>query len=89
MANIKVDPDVLEQKAKDIRSYKQQHDEAINKLNSLVSALDGEWVGTAKNNYVNSSNEFKSSFNSFSEKIEALAVQLEKKAAEYRAADNQ
>lgn len=89
MANIKVDPDVLEQKAKDIRSYKQQHDEAINKLNSLVSALDGEWVGTAKNNYVNSYNEFKSSFNSFSEKIEALAVQLEKKAAEYRAADNQ
>lgn len=89
MASIKVDPDVLDQKAKDIRSYKTQHDEAINKLNALVTSLDGEWVGNAKNNYTNSFNEFKSTFGNFSEKIEALAVQLEKKAAEYRAADNQ
>lgn len=89
MANIQVDPDVLDQKAKDIRTYKQQHDEAITKLNALVDALNGEWVGTAKTNYVNSYNEFKSSFTSFSEKIEALAKALETKAAEYRAADNQ
>lgn len=89
MANIKVDPDVLDQKAKDIRSYKTQHDEAITKLNSLVSALDGEWVGTAKTNYVNSYNEFKSTFDRFSNQMEEMAKSLEKKAIEYRQADNQ
>lgn len=89
MANIKVDPDVLDQKAKDIRTYKQQHDDAISKMNSLVAALDGEWVGTAKTNYVNSYNEFKSSFDKFSNQMEEMAKALEKKATEYRAADNQ
>ena len=89
MANIKVDPDVLDQKAKDIRSYKQQHDEAISKLNALVSALDGEWIGTAKTNYVNSYNEFKSTFERFSGQMEEMAKALEKKAIEYRQADNQ
>ena len=62
MANIKVDPDVLDQRAKDVRTYKSQHDEAISKLNSLVSSLDAEWVGTAKNNYVASYEQFKSTF---------------------------
>ncbi len=89
MAQIKVDPDVLDQKAKDIRTYKQQHDDAINKLNSLVNALDGEWVGVSKTNYVNAYNEFQSTFNQFSERIEDLAKALEEKASNYRAADNQ
>ena len=89
MANIKVDPDVLDQKAKDIRTYKNQHDEAITKLNALVDGLEGEWVGTAKTNYVSSYNEFKSSFAAFSEKMEELATALEKKASEYRIADAQ
>ena len=89
MASIKVDPDVLDQKATDIRTYKQQHDEAISKLNSLVDGLNGEWVGTAKTNYVNSYNEFKSSFTTFSERMEELAKALNTKATEYRAADNQ
>lgn len=89
MASISVDPDVLDQKAKDIRSYKSQHDEAISKLNALVSGLDGEWVGTAKTNYVNSFNEFKSTFQSFSDRMEELAAAIETKASEYRAADSQ
>ena len=50
MANIKVDPDVLDQKAKDIRTYKSQHDEAIQKLNALVDGLSAEWLGTANTN---------------------------------------
>ena len=89
MANIKVDPDVLDQKAKDIRSYKQNHDDAVTKLNNLITGLDAEWVGTAKTNYVNSYNEFKSTFTTFSENMEQLAKALETKATEYRAADNQ
>ena len=89
MANIKVAPDVLDQKAKDIRTYKSQHDEAIQKLNALVDGLSAEWLGTAKTNYVNSYNEFKSSFTTFSERMEELAKALETKATEYRAADNQ
>lgn len=89
MANIKVDPDVLDQKAKDIRTYKQQHDDAISKLNSLVSALDGEWIGTAKNNYVSSYNEFKSTFDRFSNQMEEMAKALEKKAQDFRFTDGQ
>ena len=89
MASIKVDPDVLDQKASDIRTYKQQHDDAISKLNSLVDGLNGDWVGTAKTNYVNSYNEFKSSFTTFSDRMEELAKALTTKATEYRAADNQ
>ena len=77
------------QKAKDIRTYKSQHDEAIQKLNALVDGLSAEWLGTAKTNYVNSYNEFKSSFTTFSERMEELAKALETKATEYRAADNQ
>lgn len=89
MANIKVDPDVLDQKAKNIRQYKQQHDEAIKNLESLVSNLDAEWLGNAKTNYVNSFNQFKGTFANFTETIEQLAVALEKQAAAYRAADAQ
>lgn len=89
MANIKVDPDVLDQRAKDVRTYKSQHDEAISKLNSLVSSLDAEWVGTAKNNYVASYEQFKSTFDNFSQQIEELAKALEKKANDYRSADAQ
>ncbi len=89
MANIKVDPDVLDQKAKDIRTYKNQHDEAITKLNTLVDGLEGEWIGTAKTNYVNSFNDFKSTFNTFSERMEELATKLEERATQYRSADAQ
>ena len=88
MANIKVDPDVLDQKAKDIRTYKQQHDDAITKLNTLVNALDAEWVGTAKNNYVTSYNEFKSTFDRFSTQMEEMAKKLNDKAEEFRRVDN-
>ncbi len=84
-----VDPDVLDQKAKDVRAYKTEHDEAITKLNALVDGLDAEWVGTAKTNYVNDYNDFKSTFTTFSERMEQLASALEKKAGEYRTADSQ
>lgn len=87
MANIKVDPDVLRQKAKDIRTYKQQHDDAITKLNTLVSGLDAEWVGTAKTNYVTSYNEFKSTFDRFSAQMEEMAKKLEVKAGDFEVAD--
>lgn len=89
MANIKVDPDLLDQKAKEIRNYKTTHDDAISKLNTLVETLNSEWIGTAKTNYVNSYNEFKGTFTTFSENMEQLAKALETKATEYRAADNQ
>ena len=89
MANIKVDPDVLDQKAANIRQYRQQHDEAIDKLVTLVNGLDGEWVGSAKNNFTNSFNEYKGSFSTFSQRMEDLAKALDAKAKEYRAADNQ
>ncbi len=55
----------------------------------MVDGLSAEWLGTAKTNYVNSYNEFKSSFTTFSERMEELAKALETKATEYRAADNQ
>ena len=89
MADIRVDPDILDQKAKDIRTYKQQHDDAITKLNSLVDALNSEWLGTAKSNYVNAYQEFKGSFNAFSERMEELAKALENMANKYRIADGQ
>ena len=89
MANIKVDPDVLDQKAKTIREYKNQHDDAITKLNALVDGLEGEWVGVSKTNYVNAYNDFKGTFSNFSQRMEELALSLEKKASEYRVADSQ
>lgn len=48
MALIQVTPDLLTSKANELRSYKDQHDEAMNKMRTLVMGLNEIWKGDAQ-----------------------------------------
>lgn len=88
MASIRMNPDLLDQKASEVRTYKAQHDEAIAKIKALVASLTEFWEGDAQKNFEANFNSMESTFNAFSESLESYAKDMNKTAEAFRIADN-
>ena len=76
MAIIQVTPEMLTQKASEVRNIRSQHDEAMSKLTSLVTNLNEIWKGTAQD-----------AFKEFSEMVENYAKLKDKAAKELEETD--
>ena len=77
MAQILVNPETLRAKASDVRSYRSQHDEVINRLKQLVAGLNETWQGNAQTAFVSSFEGMQSTFTQFSELLEDYAKTME------------
>ncbi len=86
---IQVTPDLLREKAGELRGYRSEHDDAINKITNLVNGLPAEFKGGAASAYVEKFNSMQSTFTNFSELLEDLARKLDVAANNFEATDGQ
>lgn len=87
MAQILVNPDTLRSKAADVRNYRSQHDDVINRLKILVNGLNETWQGNAQTAFVSSFEGMQSTFTQFSQLLEDYAKTMESFANKMEAED--
>ncbi len=87
MAFIKVTPDTLRGKAKEVDGYNDEFKTTMSKLQSLVGALGEEWQGEAQTAFTNDFENMKKTINSFSEALNRYARAMDTAANELEATD--
>jgi WXG100 family type VII secretion target len=87
MAQLRVTPEQLRERATEYRNQSQAMEEITQKLDNLISKLESEWEGVSAERYHEQYADLRPSFVSMTELIADLASQLDKKASDYEAAD--
>lgn len=87
MAQLRVTPEHLSERANEYRNQSRAMEEITQKLDSLISQLESEWEGVSAERYHQQYEDLRPSFISMTELIADLAAQLDKKASDYEAAD--
>ncbi len=87
MALIQVTPDLLTSKANELRSYKDQHDEAMNKMRTLVMGLNEIWKGDAQTAFLAKYESMQSTFTNFSQMLEEYAKLMDTAALKLQETD--
>ena len=80
MAVIQVTPEVLRAKANEIRSIKDEHDEAMARMRTLILGLNDTFKGQAHDALVAKYEGMQSTFTQFSQLIESYAAILDNNA---------
>ncbi len=88
MAQLKVTPEQLHSRANEYREQSKEVEGVISKLDSLMSALEGEWEGSSASKYIEKYQELLPSFKNMQELIAQLADALDKEANKFEEADN-
>lgn len=88
MAQIVVNPETLRSKASNVRSYRDQHDEVISRLKTLVAGLSDTWQGNAQVAFAQNFESMQPTFTQFSEMLEEYAKAMESFAAKMEEADH-
>lgn len=88
MANIRIDPDTMNQRAGQYRSEAEEVGRVISNMDSLLTQLQSEWEGEASQSYADRYfSELKPSFQKAQELINEIAGALDKTAAQMREQD--
>lgn len=88
MAMIQVTPDLLNEKATELRGYRSEHDEAMAKIKALIEGLNDIYKGEAAAAYVAKFESMQSTFTNFSEMLEEYAKLLDTSATRFREQDD-
>jgi WXG100 family type VII secretion target len=87
---IRIDPDVMDQRAGEYRQREVEVNDIISKMDSMLNILMGEWEGEAARSYQERwQGDLKPSFQRASGLIEEIAVALNKIASIQRENDAQ
>ena len=73
MALIQVTPDLLNGKATELRQIKQDHDDAMARMRTLITGLHEVWKGDSQDAFVAKYESMQSTFTQFSQMIEDYA----------------
>lgn len=87
MAMIQVTPELLMGKAGEVRGYRSEHDAIIQKLNTLMHALNETWKGESQDALVAKFDSMQAQFKQFSELLEGYAKLMDTAAKELQATD--
>ena len=87
MAVIQMTPELLNEKAKELRGLRQEHDEAMKKMGTLIHGLDAIWKGESQTAYINKYDSMQGTFTSFSEMIEEYAAMMDSAARQMQEKD--
>ncbi len=87
MALIQVTPDLLNGKATELRGIKEQHDEAMRNMRTLIMGLNEVWKGDAQDAFVQKYESMQSTFTQFSQMIEDYAALMNTAAARLQETD--
>lgn len=81
MANIRISPDTMRQRAGQYRNEAQNVGQVISSMDNLLNNLQSEWEGEASQSYANRYfSELKPSFQKAQEMINEIAAALDKTA---------
>ncbi|MDR2197188.1 MAG: WXG100 family type VII secretion target [Coriobacteriales bacterium] len=87
---IRISPDVMDQRAGEYRQRKSEVDEIISKMDGMLNQLMSEWEGDAARSYQERwTGDLKPSFQRASLLIEEIAIALSKTASVLRDTDAQ
>ena len=84
MAIIKVDPDSLENAAKNIEDLSGNYDDKVTKFYQYVEDLKSTWSGDDNVAYSNKMEEFRDDFTKLKQEMDEYAQHLRNAAANYR-----
>ncbi len=87
MAKFRVDSEVLQAKATEVRNIRSEHESVIAKLGTIVTGLADIWEGQAYQQFVSNYEGMKSTFTNLAELLESVATDLDKDAAIYAQAE--
>lgn len=87
MALIQVTPELLNGKAGELRGYKDQHDDAMNKMRSLIFGLNEIWKGEAQDAFLAKYESMQSTFTNFSQMLEDYAKLMDTAAQRLQETD--
>ena len=88
MAIIQVTPELLRGKATELRGYRGEHDEIMNKITNLVNGLPEQFKGQAAEAFIEKYNSMQPTFRSFTEMLESFAERLDNNANALEETDN-
>ena len=77
MALIQVTPDLLRGKATELRGIKDDHDQAMARMKTLILGLNEIWKGEAQDAFVAKYESMQNTFQSFSQMVEAYAALMD------------
>ena len=87
MAVIQVTQEMLTSKASELRGIKEQHDESMAKMKTLISGLNEIWKGEALDAFVQKYESMQSTFTNFSEMLESYAKLMDTAATKLQETD--
>ena len=80
MAAIQVTPELLNEKANQLRLLRTSHDEAMARAAGIINGLSDVWKGEAQAAYVEKFQDMRGVISSFSEMIEEYAAFMDRAA---------
>ena len=89
MAVIQVTPEVLRQKASEVRNYRSEHNDVITKFRNLVNSLGDTFKGEAHDAFVAKFESMQSTFTNFSEMLEGYAKLMDDHATRMETAQKE
>lgn len=87
MALIQVTPDLLKGKATELRGLKEEHDNAMSSMKTLITGLSEIWKGDAQDAFLAKYESMQSTFTNFSEMLEDYAKLMDTAATQLQEAD--
>lgn len=87
MAVIQMTPELLNEKAREIRRLREEHDGVIRNMDTLIHGLDAIWKGESQAAYIAKFESMSQTFLNFSEMIEQYAVLMDNSARQLQEAD--
>lgn len=89
MANVRMDPDLMDQRANEYRAEGDNINAVITKLDSLLETLNGEWEGKSCEAFTTRFTELRPSFTNMEQLVRDIATSLNNAAEAIRVADGQ
>lgn len=87
MALIQVTPDLLKSKATELRGLKEDHDNAMAGMKTLITGLSEIWKGDAQAAFLAKYESMQGTFTSFSEMLEDYAKLMDTAATQLQETD--
>ena len=88
MALIQVTPDLLNGKATELRGIKDEHDQAMARMRSLILGLNDIWKGDAQSAFVAKYESMQGTFTAFSQMIDDYATLMNTTVAKMQESDS-
>ena len=89
MALIQVTPELLRGKSTELRGLKQQHDDAMTRMRTLMQGLNEIWKGTAQDVLLAKYESMQGTFANFSEMLDDYAKLMDTAATQLETTDSQ